>query len=174
MQDTDYIVDVIFVNGQPRVFALADDLLDLADFVVEIDTDDFVVRNHDIVDGYFFQVEDAEQHLLIPAGYSAARLVHDGSQFLPGKGLQFGISAADSEQEQHAIRRDIGQPDDRIGNFEQRVIDHRGREGEPLRVQRRQRLGRRFREYQHDERQNQGTERDGRFATHFESDEGNQ
>ena len=41
-------------------------------------------------------------------------------------------------------------------------------------MQCRQRLGCRFGKNQHDERQQQRAERDGRFPAHFESDDGDQ
>ena len=37
----------------------------LFDAIIEIDTNDFVVRHHHIVDRYFFQIEDADQHASI-------------------------------------------------------------------------------------------------------------
>ena len=114
MQDADDVVDVVLVDGQAGVLAVADDYLDLGNVVREIDADDLVVRHHDVVDGHFLQVEDAEQHLLVAAGNTAAGLVHDGAQLFSRQRLQSGIATAHAEQEQHAVRRDIGEPDDRV------------------------------------------------------------
>ena len=63
------------------------------------------------------------------------------------------VAFAHPDQVQHAIRCDIGQPDEGIGDLEQRVINNRGREREFFRVQRGQGFRRGFGENQHNQRQ---------------------
>ena len=64
MQDADDLIDVVLKDRQAGVLAVADDAFDLCEIIVQIDADYFIVRNHDVVDRDFLEVEDTEQHLL--------------------------------------------------------------------------------------------------------------
>ena len=77
MQHTNDLVDAVAKHRESRVFAVINDLVDLSQVIVEVNTDYFVVRHHDVIDCDFFEVENAEQHLLIAAGDSAAGFVHE-------------------------------------------------------------------------------------------------
>ena len=132
MQYADHLINIVPVHRQACVFALLDDLLDGLVVFVEVDAEDFVVRHHDVVNRHFLEIEDADQHLPVAAGDTVPGFVYDRAQFLPGQRVEHGVVGVDAEQAQHAVRRGIGQPDDRIGDFQQRVIYQRGGKRDPL------------------------------------------
>ena len=149
----------------------------LADFrivVIEIDAYDLIVRNHDIVDRYLLEVEDADQHLAIAARDARAGLEYDGAEFLSSQRLQLGAALADAEKPQDAVRGSVRQPHDRVSDLEQRVVDQRCGEGETLGVQCGERLGCRLREDDHDEREDAGADRNRRFAAEVQCDQGHE
>ncbi len=82
VEDAHGIVDVAPVDGQTRVLAAAYQPQDLVDGVVQVDADDFVARHHDVVHGDLFQIENAQQHVLVPARQHGAGFVHQGPKFL--------------------------------------------------------------------------------------------
>ena len=82
VQHTDDMVDVVAVDRQPRMIAGRDDLADLRIFIVEVNADDFVVRDHDVINRHLFEIENADQHLAVAAGNACAGLKDDSAEFL--------------------------------------------------------------------------------------------
>ena len=174
VQDADHVVDVVTVHGKARVHALVDDVLDRFRVVIEVDSDDLVVWNHDIVDRDLLQIQDAEQHLPVTIRDAAAGLMDHGAQFFARQRLQLGVARAYSKQEQDGVRRGIGQPDQGIGDLEQRVVDQGRGERHAFGIQRGESLRRGLGEDQDDQRQAQRADRDRRFAPEIPGDDRDQ
>ncbi len=99
VQDADDAVDFPSIHRQPGVLALAQLFDDPVPVVVDIDADDLVARHHDVFDGGVFQIQDADQHLLVAMRNHGAGLRHDGAQFLAAQGIR-GLLRRDAEQAQ--------------------------------------------------------------------------
>ena len=155
VKDSDDLVDAVFVHGQTRVLACRDNVLDDVDIVIQIDTDDLVVRHHDVVHRDLFKVENADEHLPIASRDPAACFMDDRPQFLMAQGVQWYAVVTDAEQVQHAVGCHVDQPDERVGDFRQRVVNDRRWKREPFRMQGGKRFRRGLRKYQHNQRQDQ-------------------
>ena len=135
--------------------ACRDNALDDVDLVIQIDTDDLIVWNHDVVHRDLFKVENADEHLPVAIRDAAAGLMDDRPQFLMAQRVRRYAVVTDAEQIQHAVGCHVDQPDERVGDFRQWVVNHRRWKCDPFRMQGGKRFRRGLRKYQHDQRQDQ-------------------
>ena len=82
MQNAQHLIDIVAIDGQASVLTRRNRPPDRLIIVVEIDAYDFIVRHHDVIDRHFLEIQDAEQHRAIAAGYARTGLEDDGAQFL--------------------------------------------------------------------------------------------
>ena len=134
VQHADDAVDFSLVHRQAGVLALAQLLDDPIPIVVEVDADDLVARHHDVFHRGIFQIQDADQHLLMAMRNHRAGLGDHGAQFLAAQGIR-GLLRRDAEQPQHAVGQQIRRPDERIQQQQQRRVDVGRRQREPFGMQ---------------------------------------
>ena len=101
------------IQGQARVLALAQLLEYPVPVIIDVDADDLVARHHDVLHRGIFQIQDADQHLLMASRNHRAGLGNHGAQFLAAQGIR-GLLARHAEQAQHAVGQQIRRPDERV------------------------------------------------------------
>jgi len=65
VQNANHLIYVVAINRQAGVLACRNRGFYCGIVIIEINTNYFVVRHHDIIDRDFFQVENAKQHLSV-------------------------------------------------------------------------------------------------------------
>src|SRR5690606_3845765 len=79
MQQSDNVIDVLFIYRDASKFAGAE-LADECDIgVIEIEAHHFGARHHDVVDAHLLQIENIEQHALMPLRNDLAGIIDDGA-----------------------------------------------------------------------------------------------
>ena len=174
MDVADDIVDVAHIDRHPRVVGLHDGLFDLFRRGFQVDALDFGARNHDVLDAGFLQLEDSQQHLLVAVVDVLARLLDDALQLLVAERIALVDLRRHADQRQHAVGHHVDQPDQRVGQLQQRRVDESGGIGQFLRVQRPQRFRRHFGEDQQHQRQHAGGDGDAGVVEQPIADEGGQ
>ena len=173
VQHADDAIDFPLINRQARVLALTQLLDGPVPIIVDIDADDLVARHHDVLHGGVFQIQNADQHLLVPMRNHRAGFRHDRAQFFAAQGIR-GLLRRHAEQAQHAVRHQVRGPHERIQHLQQGRVDVGGRQREPLGVQGAERLGRHFAEDQQHQCQRRGPESNQEFAAQSQGDEAHQ
>ena len=105
-----HIVDIVVIYGQAAVRAAGDLLGNLFPAVVEIDTDNFIARHHNIVHGDLFQIQDIQQHGLMFTGNQATGLIDHGAQFVSAEVMVIRFLGRQIQQPQQAIGQYIDHP----------------------------------------------------------------
>src|SRR5690606_17841742 len=166
----DDIVEVASIDGQLRVVTGGELVDDVVPVVLEVDALDAAARDHDVVDGDRFQLEDAQQHLLVAARNELGRLLDDGAKLLGAQRVvaPFQRDAEYSRQQRtHGVDADY----DRARDLDKERERVDGPEGDLLGVQGGHGLGRYLGEDEHDQRDRSGGEGDGRLAGHLDGDD---
>ena len=73
-------------------------------FVVEVDAVDVTARHHDVFDSGGFQIENAEQHLLMLLRNHGAGFLDYRAQLFTTERFASTFQLAHTEQGQHAVR----------------------------------------------------------------------
>src|SRR5690606_16445805 len=97
------LIDVLVEYRQPSMRCgaqLADDDFQV---VLEVDAGDFVARDHDVIYGHSFKVENAEQHALAIHRQVAARLAHHAAQLFGGQAVGAFLRRIHADQPEHAV-----------------------------------------------------------------------
>ena len=166
------VVEAVPEHRQPRVLGAGELLHDVVPVVVEVDTDHLVARHHDVLDRDRLEVEHAEQHPPVAFRQRAVRVDHHRAQLLLGQrrlAVRVGI---DPEQPQQRVAHPVHHPDERVEQFQQRLVDPGRRERDALRVQRGQRLRRHLGEDQDHQGQRAGGDGDADLAEQAQRDHG--
>ena len=103
-------------------------------FIIEVDAVDIAARHHDVFNRGGFEIEYAEQHLLMLLRNHGARFLDHGTQFFTAQGLARAFQFAHAENGQHAVRHPV-QGRHEWPQYElQGPQDERGRESNAFRV----------------------------------------
>ena len=82
VQHPDDVVQTIAVHRQARKASVADRGKDLRPFVIQFDTDDFVVGHHDVVNRDLFEFENCHQHSVALLREQCTRFIHQQAQLI--------------------------------------------------------------------------------------------
>ena len=97
MQYANDLVDIVPENGQATVITRVDNCRNFFRFVIQVNADDFVMRNHDVIHGDPFEVEYADEHAPIAIRNPAAGVVHYRSQFFASQCMRVRGAIANAE-----------------------------------------------------------------------------
>ena len=87
MQHAEHAVDIALIDDQLVVIAGLELMQDLLERRVEIERFDTAARDHHVVDGDVFQIEQIQQNATVLGRHETAGFQHDGAQFFGGKPL---------------------------------------------------------------------------------------
>ena len=96
VQDADDIIETAAITRHARVSARNNLLLHIEPILLDVDCDQFTTRHHDVFDGDFFQIENAEQHIPMPLRNHRARFFHHGAQFFAIERIELRAIHADT------------------------------------------------------------------------------
>ena len=74
MEDADRVVKIAPKNDEPGVLTVFELFFDMVPVVFQVNPVDFVAGDHDVVDRYFLEIENADKHLLVAPRQQNARL----------------------------------------------------------------------------------------------------
>src|SRR6056297_193624 len=134
------VVDVAFVNRKSCVLAAAQLTQDCVSVVLQIDPYDLVAGHHDVIHGYFFEIEDADQHVLVLGWNQGSGLVHQCSEFFTTQVVVCSIRGRNAQQLENASGKQVYGPDNRVEDFQQWTKDVAGGKCDFLGKQCRQRF----------------------------------
>ncbi|MEY3714061.1 MAG: hypothetical protein RL321_1681 [Pseudomonadota bacterium] len=107
VQQAHHVAHIASIHGQSRMRCLTQLVEDALPIVLEIDARDILARNHDVVDGDAFEIEDADQHLLVAAWNHQARFGYNRPQLLAREGVLLSLSI---HVETNQAQRPVGDP----------------------------------------------------------------
>ncbi len=174
VDEAHHVVDAAAVHQRLGVGHLQQILYQLVPGLVQVDPVDLLAGDHDVLHRGLFQIQDAEQHLLVLVRDEGPSLVDDGAQLLLAQRVPPRRFRVDPQQAQQGVGEEVHQGHQRIAHFQQRRVDPCGGEGEFFRVQGGQRLGRHFREDQDHQGENARRQGDGPFTTQAHGQDGGQ
>ena len=140
--------------------------------VIDVDTDDFVTRHHDVVHAHLFQIQHRQEHVLITSGDLRAGFVHDGAKLLFAERAADGDVGFDSHHPHQDARHHVQQPDQRHHQDLQRCQQEAARIGDLFRVKRGDGFWQHFGKHQHHECQHAGGNCDPGVAVQAHPDDG--
>ena len=108
------VIYVAVIHRQTRVVTAAQLLVDGGHAVFQINAHGFVARDHNVIDRHFFQIKDAQQHILAAAGNTQSGLTHHSAQFFGGQLVTVAIVWIDAYQAQQHVADDVTDPDDGV------------------------------------------------------------
>ena len=124
----EHAVDIALIDDQLVVIAGFELMQDLLERRVEVERFDAAARDHHVVDGNIFEVEQVQQDAAVFGRHEAARFEHDGAQFFGGEALVASAFRVDVQHAQHGVREQIDEPDERPRDAHQRRDDQAGRQ----------------------------------------------
>ena len=115
-----------------NVLQLRDDFLPV---ILQVEGGNLVFRNHDVFHRDLFQVQDAQQHLLVFTGDGNVLVIDHRAQFLVTERAGGAVLDLDPEHPQQVVGEQVHDPHEGVGHGQQRRIDHCRRQRQFFRMQ---------------------------------------